>query len=331
MAINTQFETSTTTDLPTSRSPTKKPRELQKLNEALAKVAQVTQRPRPTPSIAAHIDSLPPPPSPQGGYKRPLPFPFLNNPEASSPTKKSKLQEAPPPTPRKIPIVKVRSPYETLHKDLTGGYLTRPTQEMFRVQQIAQGSYSNVYRIEGLHSLIPSIPNENLVLKAFHGGNKSGFNEKSLNSFIKNASQNYRQACNLNLPIAKIYNLEEALSDHFFIQEYIASSVDVSNAEQMRQVKLFFDISLGAGVMFDLIPANFRVREGGTVVLIDFIEEDDDSVFMNDLIKKWNTFLCEAGLEKEAVSTIMKNLTAGFPDSNKIWLTEILESAKPLI
>ncbi len=87
--------------------------------------------------------------------------------------------------------------------------------------------------------------------------------------------------------------------------------IDPKNAQQMLQVRRFFDISVGQGLFMDLTPENFAL-ENGQVVLIDFVEDPDDEIelFHKKAIETWLKSYQQAGGEQAQAAAFLNGLSA---------------------
>lgn len=180
------------------------------------------------------------------------------------------------------------------------------------VNAIDSGSYSTVYEISNW----PGV-----VLKAFHG-RKMSFDEAHLTGLLIQMGLNYKEIVTLDLPVATVHNLDKLVTEKYVLQERIPHALDRTNQLQMAQVQKFFAASITHDVMMDLQPQNFRVRDNGTVVLIDFVEEADDvSVFIIKACKEW----IEACSTREEAEKLLAFLTANHYDQT--WINEVLGKA----
>jgi hypothetical protein len=150
------------------------------------------------------------------------------------------------------------NPFKDQHQKLLKGEFNS-----MKVVFFAEGSYCNVYSIEGA---------DHLLLKAFHGV-KSGFNESRLRNYLIHSAKNYAAIQALGLPVAEITNIGTMVEKGHIIQRKIPHALDMDNPAQMAKVQAFFTASSQNNVPMDLQAQNFRVDEKGTVYLIDFLEE----------------------------------------------------------
>jgi hypothetical protein len=120
-----------------------------------------------------------------------------------------------------------------------------------------------------------------------------------------------------------IYNENTVVVDRVIVQEMVPHPVDPSI--HLPQVQAFFTASVNNDVMMDLQPDNFRARADGTVVLIDFVEEEDPViVFINKACKAW----IETCSTREEAEARLRFLTAGFLNQvdgyDEQWLNDLL-------
>jgi hypothetical protein len=215
----------------------------------------------------------------------------------------------PPPTPvKKARAGSFTSLVVSLFKKLHETLITNTFK--YKVTYLAKGSYSNVYTLENNEDpIIPGVNNSDLVLKAFHG-EKSGFNEKTLSTCLRNEIENYRAVSAAGLPVAMIYNADTAEQDGYIIQEKISGKIDPLNAQHMLQVRRFFDISVKENLLMDLLAQNLALKNE-EVILFDFVEEPDEGfLFHKQAIQTWLKAYREAGGAKDKAAAFLNGLSA---------------------
>lgn len=91
----------------------------------------------------------------------------------------------------------------------------------------------------------------------------------------------HEQLLSLEIPVAKLYNREEAAQGcGFFLFEYIPHPFSMSwgpdatieDNEDLSTIYRFFEIAAKNQIDIDLRPSNLRRRNDGTIVLVDFLE-----------------------------------------------------------
>ncbi|HEY5236030.1 MAG TPA: hypothetical protein VIJ14_07625, partial [Rhabdochlamydiaceae bacterium] len=105
-------------------------------------------------------------------------------------------------------------------------------------------------------------------------------------------------------PVARIYNVDTAEQDGYIIQQKVSGKVDPVNAQQMLQVRHFFETSLNRNLAMDLMPQNFAF-ENGQVVLFDFVEDPDDgiAIFHKKAIETWlDSYQKASGTQTQAAA-----------------------------
>ncbi len=253
-----------------------------------------------------------------GNGKKALVSPVFNNWGATEVT------GLPPPTPMKkksvapVPATVPPVPATKLFQHHQEMLSTGKFQIEMNVTKIDSGSYVSVYEI----SNFPGV-----VLKAFHGQNMR-FNDERMTKFLVQMGKNYTDVALLGLPVAKVLNVNELVEQKYILQERIPHRIDRSNQLQMLQVQKFLTASVKHNVMMDLQPQNLRVKEDGTVVLIDFVEEKAAvSLFITKACKAW----IEPCTTKQEAEQLLTLLTAPFlnkhSDYDKAWFKEIIGSA----
>ncbi len=232
-----------------------------------------------------------------------------------------------PPTPakkaaaRKFSTGMTDSKFEKIYKSLESGSFSRDSLAL-TTSLLGVGSYCRVYRIDEL---------PNLVIKAHHGNTGYKFSTQSLNALLNHALTNYRNIVARDLPVAKLLNEKTALEEGFFLQLKIPYEIDIFNLKHIEQVALFFTSSVVDDIMMDLQPQNLRVTEEGTVVLIDFVEEEEAvSLLITKACREWICLCQDKGLAKKEGKKLLLQLTSGFlnssPKYTTLWLKDLLDT-----
>jgi hypothetical protein len=207
-----------------------------------------------------------------------------------------RVQEGPPPTPAKKQ--RTENAYAKLFRQAQQGTITIG-DKLNQITPLATGSFFAVYKLD-----------EKRVIKIFNE-KVSRESERQLEAYMESAIANYYEAKELGLPIAEIYNIETALKDKYFIQEYIPEQLDVTNKSHFEQLRTFFLTSLESKVIFDIKPGNILVRDK-TAILVDFVEDKDDglTVFINHAVREW----CIKAIKEHKCDklTFLADLTEGF-------------------
>lgn len=182
------------------------------------------------------------------------------------------------------------------------------------LESFATGSYLEAYEVTTHDNyLIDNVPNTQLLLKIFL--KKHAYNTTKCQTYIKTAIGNYTRALNLGLPCAKIYTSE---TDMFYLVEKIPNKIVLTKKEQLNQIRKFFEVSHKNGYLCDLSYDNLRVREDGTVVLIDFVEKNFDyndqskfRIFAIQFLKSWAKQVQDNGKDRHTATYLLLDLTAG--------------------
>ncbi len=179
-------------------------------------------------------------------------------------------------------------------------------------EQMMNGQFKVIAKIapEEL-PLISGIPNDQLLVTTFRDHCimvTNLFGDKLQNNAHLNVLREHDQLKSAGIPVAEIYNKEEvAQGCGFFLVEYVPhpfelfwekgtkiSDMTATQLGQLDMIKGVFQQTYSNQIIADLQPNNFRVKEDGTPVLVDFrenaIDEDElDLTFRNMLL----SFACE--------------------------------------
>lgn len=135
----------------------------------------------------------------------------------------------------------------------------------------AAGSFMKTYTLDCDIQIQPDVKNCDLLLKIYSGV-KFLFNDEKMLKTLENSKKNYNKAKKFDLPVSIIYNIETAVTDGFFLAEFIPEAIDLTREDQLAQVRTFFEKSFQNKVPFDLSYSNLRVKND-VVTLIDFVEK----------------------------------------------------------
>jgi len=190
-----------------------------------------------------------------------------------------------------------------------------------------KGSYVRVLSPYADDSLVPGVSNDQLLIKIYNEKLLTK-TEACLKNYMSSSLKNYEAAKHLGLPVSTIFNAATALEDTYFIVEKVPYPIDVNSPDHVKQVHRFFQAAFDQKSIFDLLPDNFCVKEDGTVVLVDFVEDTEDGfdIFLKHALKTWaKRFAESAHYDREATRTSLKQLTEGLNQFDPQWIDEILE------
>jgi len=187
-------------------------------------------------------------------------------------------------------------------------------QKEFSVLYCNEGTFSKVYKIVDEKPVFASLDNREIIVKAFHG-EKMGFNQEKLDSYLSNIKYNYEKVIQAKLPVGVIHNLSSLKTDRCVFQQYIPDKLNVMSKSHLEQVKPFFKASTTNQIVMDLQPQNFRVKDG-KVYLIDFVEEVKPQKYSKNInmfnfkaIAAWFEAFMESGMLKEEAIKLLIDLS----------------------
>ncbi|MGR3911874.1 MAG: hypothetical protein QRY71_01005 [Candidatus Rhabdochlamydia sp.] len=247
------------------------------------------------------LSSLPPLPSPARVKPRPQFF------ETGIPSHSVK----PPATPRKN--LAPSSPFSKVLSCAKNAFLMIGGKTV-SLTFLDEGSYMNVYQPGDTPLLVPSLSNQAVVVKLYHGKN-TGLSSQQLEKCLTTSLRSYKQTLDYDIPVAKIYNVETALTDCFLIQEKIPHPIQITS--YLLEIFHFFELSLKHNITLDLIPDNFRVKEDGTVVLIDFVEDASEGIELfleHALYSLCERYLTETKRDKEKAEMLLNLILEKLPE-----------------
>lgn len=186
----------------------------------------------------------------------------------------------------------------------------------YNLTRFGEGTFMKVYKLQGQSKIQNEVSNDKLLLKLYSRAHIS-FDEKTLSCYMNNSIENYNAAKKLDLPVSTIYNIQTAITDKFFLVELIPNEADLGNENQLKQIQSLFKVSFEKKLLLDLSFSNLRVRENGTVTLIDFVEEPVKftdacqlSIFVIQYLKSWTKEVQQMTLNADFPQEQKKELAA---------------------
>lgn len=185
-------------------------------------------------------------------------------------------------------------------------------------QFFAAGSYLEAFDIHTPEhpSLIENVPNYRVLLKSFlkkHAGDK-----EKCQKYIRTGLGNHHRALELDLPCATIFNMDTADKDMFYLVEKIPCELDLNSESQLDQIGKFFEVSHKNSYLCDLAYGNLRVKEDGTVTLIDNVEKNFDyndrnkyRIFAIQFLKTWVKYCVDNNKGRETANRLLHRFTDG--------------------
>jgi hypothetical protein len=180
---------------------------------------------------------------------------------------------------------------KTIMSILENGKIKNQTGEDFRIVAIAgaAGQHSQVYNLVGATQFIPGIDNNDLIVKIFQEDviHASG---SGTTRFLETSLRQYNELRVAGQPIVRFYNADTAPSDGFLIVEKVipfrmpwdaSTSLEDLRAHhraRLAELRAFFDFAKthNSKIPMDLNHGNFGVNVAGQLVLLDFMEHEED-------------------------------------------------------
>jgi hypothetical protein len=227
----------------------------------------------------------------------------------STPNRSLPFERSPPPIRSTRCSGLTPSLYEIRDDELSSGILRLCDGREFTVNKLASGSYHTAFSIdETVNKVIPGRNNSNIIVKALHKkcmGQNYGRTLSNMRSLFKHSLKQYHWLKSLGLPVAEIYNNPE--QDGFVLIERMKRPIHnvqkIIDPKQtykeqtplaqfvIDQVATFIAVEIATNTIMDCKPDNCALREDGTLVLFDYLEEEqdaDDTLFwVQDQIKLW--------------------------------------------
>ncbi|MGR3973564.1 MAG: hypothetical protein QRY72_03210 [Candidatus Rhabdochlamydia sp.] len=248
---------------------------------------------------------------PSPSSKKPLPQFFEKN--LLSPSRK------PPETPRKQ--ISIPSLFTQIRNTAQQGFLVTQGKKI-PLKFLADGSYMSVYELDTpTQLLLPAFPTR-VVVKLYHGKNtplSSSYLKHTLNSTLTS----YTQLLTYQFPVAQIYNADTARQDGFILQEKISYPLQITL--HLEQILDFFARALKHHVIVDLLPSNFKVKEDGEVVLIDFVEDPSDGleIFLEHALHQLcQEYLKETNFDPKQALALLTLIPLKLPELMKLISTD---------
>jgi hypothetical protein len=237
---------------------------------------------------------------------------------AASPAKAAKLIAASAMPPQLFKI----------HKNLTGAFVQSALKihsdgfilkgsESFKISSIAgaKGQHSQVYTISGPSEYISGTNNKDLVVKMFQEDVILKKGKPGIEPLIVTLLKQYKELQSTDLPIIQIYNSETAIHQGFVIAERVtpvilpwdastsAAELKTSHLPLLTSIKSFVDFALAqtSTIPLDLNEGNFGINKDGKLVLLDFMEHEEEDIDISVPGAAFNMIKanCFASLSKE--------------------------------
>lgn len=177
-------------------------------------------------------------------------------------------------------------------------FLTEKGMVKFKIKRtcVGRGDYCEVFEIaEGQPQLFSSFKNNQILFKRYQKrlvecrGN-------SVSDFFNYSMDQYDQLEELGYPIAQILNRRTAKEDGFFLVEKIPHAfpkpLHYGSCDEielyLNQVACMFQVASDFNIPVDLKRQNVKIKDDGTVTLIDFREEHNPlSILLENLIESF--------------------------------------------
>lgn len=153
----------------------------------------------------------------------------------------------------------------------------------------AKGQHSQVYTISGSVQYIPDIDNTAIIVKLFQESVIQEEGPVRIKGFFSTLLTQYREIKD-KLPVTTIHNAETALTDGFLIAEKVVpfmvpwdkdtdlNTLKTEHLLRLREIKKFIDFAVKqkTSIPLDLHRDNFGINKKGELVLLDFMEHEED-------------------------------------------------------
>lgn len=192
-----------------------------------------------------------------------------------------------------------------VHRNLTGlfvqnalnihenGFITKDAAQ-FRITSIAgaKGQHAQVYAINGPSRFIDGVENASIVIKLFQHDVILKKGKPGIEPLVRTLLKQYAELCETDLPIVKIYNSSTAFTDGYIVAEKVTpfaipwdesttiESLREDHLDSLNHLKRFIDFAATqkTTIPLDLNRGNFGINTEGNMVLLDFMEHEEDDV-----------------------------------------------------
>ena len=244
-------------------------------------------------------------------------------------------RSGPPPAPTKSRLGRTSttsvSPYETAYNNATKYAFLMINEITCNTIKMPNGTgtWMQAFYIDAEDPIVPSTSNDQILVKVYLPGKLT----KQLDEAMKNSITNYHEAVKIGLPVSTIYNIDTAAADKFFLVEKVPYSISLKNESDQKQIRHFFEVSFQKKVGFDLSFDNLRVRENGTVALIDFTEKTPGffsnpnklQIFAIQFLKSWAKEARSSGMSKAEAQALLEYFSKDLPNFNPEWNQIVLD------
>lgn len=216
---------------------------------------------------------------------------FLGTPPSSPKASSAAIVPKMPPVFK--PVRAIVSPFaKAALKIMEEGFITKKDGSQVRISPIkgACGQHSQIYSLSQEIQLLETIANHNLIVKIFQEPVIMSKGDSVINSFLTTSLKQYQELRKAELPIVEIYNCETAKQDGYLLVEKVIpfsmpwnekTSKEVllrDHKSILDQIKVFIDYASKSlsSIPLDLNADNFGINREGRLVLLDFMEHEED-------------------------------------------------------
>jgi hypothetical protein len=184
---------------------------------------------------------------------------------------------------------------------------------------IGRGTFFTVYQVEGQDKCVKVFLEARLVK-----------NPEPLANFIKNGLAYRAEAEAAGVAVVHVHNSATAPAEGAYVVEFVPNGFTPGMNLTAKQQGTLGDMLIKLSRLNrspDFVPSNCRIRQDGTIVLIDFPEEDDESGFdemtssLVRSIRKW------AEIDSSLTDVMLTKLSKERPDLYPAVLVEVSQTS----
>lgn len=179
----------------------------------------------------------------------------------------------------------------------------------------AKGQHAQVYTITGPSEFVEGVSNDEIIIKLFQEDVITKKGKPGIELLVSTLVKQYLELKVTDLPITRIYNSETALTDGYIIAEKVtpvdfpwdaSTSLEIlqtTHKKLLTDIRGFIDFALKqkTTIPLDLNNGNFGINKAGQLVLLDFMEHEEEDFDLSEPGAAFNLIKahCLASLSKE--------------------------------
>lgn len=190
-----------------------------------------------------------------------------------------------------------------IHQNLSGPFVKNALKihadgfilkgdDQYKIRSVlgAKGQHAQVYTITGPSEFVEGVSNEEIIIKLFQEDVIYKKGKPGIEPLVSTLLKQYQELRVTDLAITRIYNSETALADGYIIAEKVTpvvlpwdastslETLQTTHKKLLTDIRGFIDFALKqtTTIPLDLNDGNFGINKAGQLVLLDFMEHEEE-------------------------------------------------------